>query len=261
MKKLWIDTETEGLGSKDKVVEIGWALTYYEDGKFCILSCGSFLLPGKPWEGTGIPEKCTRMLSESHVANMSASFLDAAAQADIYVAHNISFDLRMLKKTINIPNKPEMCTCNDVSWDILGCKSKKLQDIAEKYGIKSISAHTALSDIFTMIEIIKSLEERFFVDLCKNRIDTFNRFSISAAPTNGAKESDAKPDCVKVENKENYRMWFKEVPSDKIEELGIQKQGDKFFIDFIDYTKKDLVDFMSSNTFCRPPNSALKRLS
>jgi DNA polymerase III subunit epsilon len=128
---LFFDTETTGLPSRDRtvrrdpytwprLVEIGWILSR-EDGTL-IDEQSSIISP----DGYDIPEVSSKIhgitTDEARetgrpVRDVISQFCNAAASADVYIAHNLSFDIRiMLSELIRsgerglLPILPGICT-------------------------------------------------------------------------------------------------------------------------------------------------------
>ncbi|MFH0968022.1 MAG: 3'-5' exonuclease [Methanobacteriota archaeon] len=128
---LFFDTETTGLPSRDRtirrdpftwprLVELGWILSR-EDGTL-IDSQSSIIIP----DGFDIPEASSKIhgitTDEARekgrpVREVISEFCEDATRADMYIAHNLSFDIRIILSELirsgkrgQLPTLPGICT-------------------------------------------------------------------------------------------------------------------------------------------------------
>lgn len=121
---LFFDTETNGLPSDRNaltsdtvkwphIVQLSWSLSKYEDNTWTLLSTATHYvcLPSEvPWN-TGsaaihkIPEATAR--SGAAAREVLKEFQEAAAKADVIVAHNLAFDKPVLRAALYRLNSTE----------------------------------------------------------------------------------------------------------------------------------------------------------
>jgi hypothetical protein len=259
---LFLDTETEGLKEENTVVEVGYVLVDM-DTRYPVLT-GQFLLPGTPWKGTGIPESSTRKMKDSLKNKAIETFLEAYNEADVILAHNASFDLKMLAKTFNLPKKISFCTYKDISWDLIDSNlpSKKLTDLCQRFGVLTTNAHTALNDVNMMISLVLLIEDRFFLDVVKNKItafqaiqNTINNTISNTVETSKPTPTPVEPALVPVEPTCNYRFVLKGILNDEdVVNNNLIKQDDGSYIfELYNATKADVVNACRHTPLFRPP--------
>lgn len=150
-----VDTETTGFGKTDRIVEIGIILI--DEGKI-VYEWESIINPLRDVSNSSIHGIDPEMFA------MAATFDELQGQISmllhnrIIVAHNLSFDQRML-------NQEYLRLKKDVDWGSGICTLKatklKLEQVATKYEIKNSLAHSALSDAKVVAELIKYLDFNF----------------------------------------------------------------------------------------------------
>ena len=121
---LFFDTETNGLPvdrnalTSDTtkwphILQLSWSLTKYEDNAFTLISTATnyLYLPSEiPWN-TGsaaihkIPEATVR--SGSDARDVLKGFQEAAAKADVIIAHNLAFDKPVIRAAVYRLNSSE----------------------------------------------------------------------------------------------------------------------------------------------------------
>lgn len=163
---LFFDTETTGLSNnKDHVVQLAWVLADSE-GNICVEEC--YVI--RP-DGYSIPDAAARIhgISTTKACQIGqplrfvlSRFSDVAARAKIVVAHNLSFDLGILKHDYKIAElafplhgKIQICTMKlSTAWCRLpklngskGFKWPKLEELHFRlFGEGFDGAHDALED-------------------------------------------------------------------------------------------------------------------
>ncbi|MAG32594.1 MAG: hypothetical protein CL908_17050 [Deltaproteobacteria bacterium] len=193
MKALIFDTETTGMvqfrkppedSSQPDLIQLGMLLVETADWKprarhslLVQLAEGVRIEPGAK-EAHGISEEdCARYGIASVVA--CSLFNQACMQADIIVAHNLSFDASIMKTALHrIGNKPHrmdgrqlVCT-KEYSTDVLklpGNYGYKWPTLAEAYkhytGRELEGAHDALVDTEACLEVFRGLVQEGVVEL------------------------------------------------------------------------------------------------
>jgi DNA polymerase-3 subunit epsilon len=135
-----VDVETTGFGRTDRIVEIGIVLV---DGNEIIQEWETLINPERDISNSNIHGITADTVSLApiftEVVDEVSSFLDGR----IFVAHNISFDSRMLQQEFNRSKKEidfgkGYCT--------LQATCLKLEKACAKFGVLNSNAHRALTD-------------------------------------------------------------------------------------------------------------------
>ena len=151
------DTETTGLGSDAEVIELG-VVTYYKGQK--IKEWSSFFCPrwAKPSDPNVAKALEINQINFDMLIGHAPTFTKMAEQVAaemseaIWVAHNSSFDERMLSyefKRLGLPvPKPQLAICTKNLDYILspGQPGYKLGQVSERWGVVPGGAHRAVWD-------------------------------------------------------------------------------------------------------------------
>ena len=149
-KALYVDAETTGFDAgREAIIEVGMALFGYDEaGRITGIerTFGSFEDPGRPIpeeivELTGIRDEDVRghRIDDETVHAM-------AAEADLVVAHNASFDRPFFERRFpDFAAKPWACSVRDVPWRAEGLESQKLEFLTYRFGA-FYDAHRAVVD-------------------------------------------------------------------------------------------------------------------
>lgn len=177
---LFIDTETTGLSkNSDHVVQVAWILARNQDS---LSEQISFII--QP-DGYSIPQQAafihgitTERARREGIPLLSAlvDLSKAANQASVVVAHNLSFDLRMLESSytrvgLSYPfsRHVQICTMkSSTTWCAIpyhsgrsGLKWPKLTELHMKlFGESFVGAHDALADVKACMRCYFKLVER-----------------------------------------------------------------------------------------------------
>lgn len=156
-----VDVETTGLDTGpngDEIIELGLLKFAYTAGGVVlgVLSQHtSFHEPSEPIPAlvkrlTGITDDMVRG------KRLDVAAIDAfAADADIVIAHNASFDRRFLERACPIfETLPWACSQTQVKWFEEGIEGTKLQYIAY-HNRFYYDAHRAIDDCFALLEILE----------------------------------------------------------------------------------------------------------
>ncbi len=135
-----VDTETSGFSKKDRILEIAVVLM---DENEIINEWETLVNPERDISNTNIHGITSSQVSMAPTFNDICDALANLLDDRILVAHNISFDKRMLaqefsKVTLDSDLGKGFCT--------LQATGKKLQVACEEFGIKMDNSHRALSD-------------------------------------------------------------------------------------------------------------------
>jgi len=135
-----VDVETTGFGKTDRLVEIGIVLV---DGNEIIQEWETLINPERDISNSYIHGITSDSVSLAPVFGEIADEISTFLDERIFVAHNISFDTRMLeqefarlKRTVNFGKG--FCT--------LQATSLKLDQACLKYGVINSTTHRALTD-------------------------------------------------------------------------------------------------------------------
>jgi DNA polymerase III epsilon subunit-like protein len=165
------DTETTGLDSKARILEIACVL--FEDGEVRE-EWSTLLLPQDvDWNDKNVLSALE--VNKIDIASLKGrpSFADvfhrlfvSLNSAPVWVAHNAEFDLRMFDQEYAqykggpFPIKPAaMCVCTKLLSRSLHPqeKSHRLQDTAPRWGVTQEGAHRAASDAITCGRILAQM--------------------------------------------------------------------------------------------------------
>ena len=149
-----IDTETTGFGKTDRLVEIAVVLV---EGKEIIQEWETLINPERDISNSNIHGITSELVSLAPTFAEINSELSRLISGTILVAHNISFDQRMLEQEFSRVKKD-----NDlgVGFCTLQATKLKLESACKKYGITNVSAHRALTDArATALIFIKIMEQ------------------------------------------------------------------------------------------------------
>jgi DNA polymerase III subunit epsilon len=149
-----IDTETTGFGKTDRLVEIAVVLV---EGKEIIQEWETLINPERDISNSSIHGITSELVSLAPTFAEINSELSRLISGTIMVAHNISFDQRMLEQEFSRVKKD-----NDlgVGFCTLQATKLKLESACKQYGITNVSAHRALTDArATALIFIKIMEQ------------------------------------------------------------------------------------------------------
>jgi DNA polymerase-3 subunit epsilon len=149
-----IDTETTGFGKTDRLVEIAVVIV---EGKEIIQEWETLINPERDISNSNIHGITSELVSLAPTFAEINSELSRLISGTIMVAHNISFDQRMLEQEFSRVKKD-----NDlgVGFCTLQATKLKLESACKQYGITNVSAHRALTDArATALIFIKIMEQ------------------------------------------------------------------------------------------------------
>lgn len=180
------DTETTGLGSTARIIEI--AAVVFENGKptreWSTLLCPT----GVDWGDPKVQEALAVNHIAPHELTGKPTFEEALPdillefEHDTWVAHNASFDLRMLSQEMARINRPftppklSVCTKNMSSYLNTGLPGNKLAQVAPHYNIVPENAHRAVVDARTCGQVLCAmLQQAPFPDTIEEMQDMLKR--------------------------------------------------------------------------------------
>ena len=155
---LIVDSESTGLGPDDEVVELAM-LPFSYDGKGRVLAVheafSALREPSRP-----IPAAVTALTGiDAATVRGRRVPLDEVeavlARADVVLAHNSSFDRRLLEGlSPGFARKPWGCSLEDAGWAEEGIDSARLGHLATVFGLFCPTRHRALEDCQLLLEIL-----------------------------------------------------------------------------------------------------------
>lgn len=155
-----IDTETTGLFSRDRIIEVG-IVTF--KGQEILEEWSTLINPMRDVGPTQIHGVTASMVSMAPTFADVANDLARLLNGRILVCHNASFDIRMLKQEfdrlkIDVHLGKAFCTMI-ASRRQLPFGASKLTDVCNELGIPIIEAHSALGDARMTYEIFHHIKE------------------------------------------------------------------------------------------------------
>lgn len=157
MRVLLTDCETTGLSSKDEPIEVALLLVSQREGSTEYVVEDSYT--GRQEPAVPIHPRAQAVHGLS-IADLRGTSFDRARigellnRSDVLVAHNASFDARMLAKVDpQFLRKPWRCSLRQGSWSSeIGGRS--LDAICDHYGVTRDKAHSAPSDAAALLECL-----------------------------------------------------------------------------------------------------------
>lgn len=164
------DTETTGLGSSARVVEV--ACVTFERG-VVVREWTQMLFPDdvnwddeqvkKALEVNGLTRE--ELVDKPRFKDIAGDLLVELSHP-VLVAHNAEFDVRMLNQELQRLGHPALstqlliCTKNLASHIANGAKGNRLHEVAARYGVKQSGAHRAAVDAITCGNILQVMHTR-----------------------------------------------------------------------------------------------------
>ena len=156
---VYLDVETTGLDSSDKIIELGLVVFEYDATGTVyrvVDELDEFEDPGRPLpqaivELTGITDEQVRgrSISDTEVARV-------AAGADLVIAHNAGFDRPIVEKRFPFFKAAAWaCSVMDVDWSRAGIRNRKLEYLAMMRGFY-FDSHRAINDCLAGVELLSS---------------------------------------------------------------------------------------------------------
>lgn len=157
-----LDTETTGFSHQDRVIEVGVAIC--DNRGELTGTWGSLIDPGRG-VSPGVTEihGITRdMLDGAPSFSEVAGFLSQILAGRLFVAHNASFDSRMLTAEYKrlghaapLGKGHYLCTMHHSKQMWPGAESYKLGALCDRFGIDTGSAHEALDDAVATAKLLR----------------------------------------------------------------------------------------------------------
>lgn len=156
---LIVDVETTGLDTtNDRIIELGM-VAFEFDGDGYVYAVD----PKREWfedPGIPIPDEAVQITGITDDMVRGQRIDDAAVQAeiaraDIVIAHNASFDRRMLERRYpEFANKHWGCSLNDVPWATFGCRGAKLDYLLFQLCSEFHTGHRAGDDCLATLHVL-----------------------------------------------------------------------------------------------------------
>jgi DNA polymerase-3 subunit epsilon len=155
-----IDTETTGLFSRDRIIEIGVVAF---KGKDILEEWSTLINPMRDVGPTQIHGVTASMVSIAPTFGDIANDLARLINGRVIICHNASFDIRMLKQEferqkIDVQLGKAFCTMI-ASRRLLPAGASKLTDACEELEIPIVEAHSALGDARMTYELFQYIKE------------------------------------------------------------------------------------------------------
>jgi DNA polymerase-3 subunit epsilon len=161
---LIVDTETTGLDpAVDRVIEIGAILYSLEAAS--PLACVSYLLRSENATNPAasvnrIPEAALRYVDHLDVQPLAFRLLDEMAKsAACILAHNAAFDRSFLAGLGYFPDRPWICTKEDLAWPRQSKPGASLVVLALDHDLGVAYAHRALADCDLIARLLTRCHE------------------------------------------------------------------------------------------------------
>ena len=149
---LLLDTETTGTSHQDQIIEYAHTLFLADKNTgqvIKVLDEYSALreptVPITPFaqrvHGLGMDQLIGQALDLGHIEK-------SLTEAQLLLAHNVSFDKRFVSSMISSATSKEWrCTMRSVDWLSQGIASRKMEDIIRFYNIEAQARHRAADDV------------------------------------------------------------------------------------------------------------------
>lgn len=168
MRFMSLDTETTGFGKDARILELG--LVFYEDGVEVTSWFSRFFPKDVDWSNPRVGEALEINHLTLNDLKGSPDFSQAIdsvhhflARFDVWVAHNMKFDLRMLRQEYNragraLPKtKFKVCTM-ELDKKLSPANMYGMDKVASRYGVELVNAHTALADARACGEVFHRMQ-------------------------------------------------------------------------------------------------------
>ena len=158
-----LDTETTGLyPTRDRIIEIAVMLLEVERTSGRVLnvldSYQGLQDPGCPipWAAMAVHGITDAMVKGQRIDGPRLRHLLSAA--DLLVAHNSGFDKGFVAQIVpDVTGMPWACSCRGIPWRSLfpQAPNARLQDLAEVFRIPKGTAHRAMGDVETTLNLLR----------------------------------------------------------------------------------------------------------
>ena len=156
---LVLDLETTSLDViKTEIIEIGMILFEYTRGGFVVRVLDDYHSLRDP--GVTIPEEATAVnhITQSMVVGHnldSSKILDLASQADLVIAHNCTFDRKVVERFFPaFEDKAWGCSYIEVPWKQMGIGSANLEYLLSCFGLFIGENHRAFRDCLGLLHLL-----------------------------------------------------------------------------------------------------------
>lgn len=163
------DTETTGLGTSARIIELGCVL--YEQGAAVSEWSTRLNPPGVDWSDPRVLEALSVNGLTPEDLEGSPTFEEAyddirqvMRQSDVWVAHNSDFDARMLRQELGhlgdyaLSNLPRWMLCTRyLATEFVRLRNYKLETVAQHWAVTQPSAHRAVVDARTCGDVLLAM--------------------------------------------------------------------------------------------------------
>jgi DNA polymerase III subunit epsilon len=158
-----VDTETTGLGADARVLEV--AFVVLDERLVEVASFETLLDPGDDVDlgATHIHGIARADVRRQPRFTAVAKRLEQTFQGSVFVAHNASFDLRMLRQEAQASGTPIELPSDYLDTMVIARRlglPGKLVSLADELGVRVDTAHRALADVRTTAEVLRRLADR-----------------------------------------------------------------------------------------------------
>ena len=160
MKIFVVDTETTGFEpNKETLIEVAGVV--YDTTTETILESYQTLLyatSNAAQHVNNIKPEALKLMSQDQKINAKELMEAMAEDCDAVIAHNAKFDKDFLEHNQIDLGKPWVCSWNDITYPNAS-KSKKLGHLCYDHGVPVLTAHSALHDVYILIELFKKVPD------------------------------------------------------------------------------------------------------
>lgn len=158
-----LDVETTGRSNSDRAIEIALVQFSFDPTSFKIMSVDQAYL-GLSDPGFPIPYQASDIhgITDSVVAGKSFDYRkinQIISDSDYLIAHNASFDRRMLSRDseIKLPAQDRWrCSCYNIDWKKRHhFPNKRLDTIRSMLSLSNKNSHQAMADVEVVLEVLK----------------------------------------------------------------------------------------------------------
>ena len=165
---LGIDTETTGLDSSAKIVELSAILvdskTFKTVQSYSTLINPQIPIPPKATDIHGITDEDVASAPTFEEVLARSPFLNWLDRVEVVFGHNVQFDVKQLGQDLFV-NKSQLDTLKLVRAEFLDWHNHKLQTCVTKLQLTSRKAHSALDDVESSREILEYFAKTHSLDL------------------------------------------------------------------------------------------------
>lgn len=222
---LIVDVETTGLDTtNDRIIELGLVafefdaggMVYAVDPKREWFEDPGIPIPAEAVEITGITDEMVRGQRID-----DAAVQQEVARAHIIIAHNASFDRRMLERRFPVfVDKHWGCSLNDVPWARFGCRGAKLDYLLFQLCHAFHAGHRAGDDCLATLHVLAAPRDGEVAPLTlllENARKTTARLSAIGTPIDSKDLLKARGYRWFAGNSTRAKTWYRDLPESEVE--------------------------------------------